>query len=568
MCHLNEFGFDLFANMANIDWTAKKILLDPARLEAAIDEFRAIVGSGNVRGPADLGDLAKATIPDPKMPAAVVFPGSAAEVGEIVRAAAKHGVSLWPCGKGRNWGYGSATPAMAQTVVLHLERMNRIIEVNSKLAYAVVEPGVTYRQLRQYLDTHHPELWCDCTDGTPEGSVIGNALDRGLGTTHYADHFGTLCGMEVVLASGDVVRTGGGPDGCKTWHTHKWGVGPYLEGLFSQSGFGVVTKAGVWLIPRPEAYVSFTFDLKRSTDLPLLVDIIRELQLSQTVTSAVHLINDVVSLAVVSQYPEALVDKVSRLPDDVRAEMRQRFGVAPWSFGGGLLGTRDAVRAAKRALRRRLRGLGRLTFLDDRAIRLIETVIRLRGNPILAPLIDASVRGLFGKSPEMLLAAPKVHDVLKGIPSDYFVRHAYFKSRHPKPDIAHPDRDDIGLTWFAPIAPMTAEHVSEVNAICEPLFAKHGFDYYAALLVQNARSMIVLTCIFFRKDDPAQIERARSLYDALSSAVAEAGYQQYRIGVGGMHKLATTAPEFVELMRRIRLALDPEHVIAPGKYAA
>lgn len=553
--------------MSNIDWANGRVVLDPEVFRAALAELKSCVGEEHVMHlPADLDMAAKATIPYPKRPAAVVYPGTSDEVAAVMKIAGRHGIPLWPCSRGRNWGYGSATPVLENTVILHLERLNRIIEVNEELAYALIEPGVTYRQLRQHLDDHHPGLWCDCTDGTPGGSVIGNALDRGLGTTPYADHFGTLCGLEVILPSGEMVRTGGGPQGCKTWNTHKWGVGPYLEGLFSQSNFGVVTKAGVWLMPKPEAFTSFTFDLARDQDLPRIVDIIRELALKNIITSAVHLINDVVALSVVTQYPPSLLDTHSRLPDDVRAAMRKRYGVAGWSFGGGIQGTRASVRMAKRELRRRLAPLGRLTFLDDTAMNGVEMLIRWRKSPLLAGPIDWAVRTFAGKSPEMLDAGPHIHSVLKGIPSDYFVRHAYFKSRRPKPDVSHPDRDDVGLIWFAPIAPMTGSHVEEVMNLCKPLFEQHQFDFYAALLVQNPRSMIVLMSIFFLKDDPPQVDRATRLYDELSAATTGAGYQPYRMGTNGMRKLGDVAPGFIGLNRAIKAALDPQHLLAPGKY--
>ena len=45
-----------------------------------------------------------------------------------------------------------------------------------------------------------------------------------------------ICGLEVVLPEGALVRTGGGPlEGYKSWNTYKWGVGPYLEGLDNSS---------------------------------------------------------------------------------------------------------------------------------------------------------------------------------------------------------------------------------------------------------------------------------------------------------------------------------------------
>src|SRR5262249_34589848 len=162
-----------------------------------------------------------------------------------------------------------------------------------------------------------------------------------------------------------------------------------------------------------------------------------------------HLVNDVVALSVLSQYPAHLLDRHSRLPEEVLAEMRKRFGVSHWNFGGGIQGTHASVRAVKRTLRERLSPLGRLLFLDDGRVRSVEMLLHLRKRGWLKKPIDWAARALVGKSPEMLEAAPHVHSVLKGRPSDFFVRHAYFKSRLPKPELADPDRDDCGLIWFA-----------------------------------------------------------------------------------------------------------------------
>jgi len=532
-----------------------------------MDAITRIVGSDHVkRSPANLEAAGRATVPEPRLPAAVVYPGTAEDVSAVVRVAGEHRIALWACSKGKNWGYGSATAVSGNTVILHLERLDRIIEVNEELAYAVVEPGVTYRQLKRYLQDHHPTLWCDCTDGPPDGSIIGNALDRGVGVTHYSDHFGSLCGLDVVLANGERVRTGGGPIDCKTWHTHKWGVGPYLEGMFSQSNYGVVVKAGVWLMPRPEAFCSFQFDLREESDLPSLVDTVRRLMLDGTLQAASHIVNDIVALAILTQYPAPLLDRYSRLPDTFVDEMRERYGVYAWSFGGGIQGTPAVVRVVKRTLKRRLAPLGRLVFLDDRIVGVARAVTRLAQVPMMRGPIEWMVRRFAGKSIEMLAVAPHAYSVLQGTPSDFFVRHAYFKSRIPKPEVADPDRDNCGLIWFAPIAPMTGRDIRAILEMCRPLFERYRFDFYAALLTQNARSMIVLMAIFFLKEDAEQVARASELYEALSRATSEAGYQPYRISVTGMSKLADMAPDFSALTRCIKAALDPDHVLAPGKY--
>ena len=165
------------------------------------------------------------------------------------------------------------------TLILVLERMNRIIEVNQELAYAVIEPGVTQQQLNDYLKSNNIPLWSDCTDSTPQGSIIGNALERGVGYTRHWDHFGHLCGLEVIMANGEPLRTGGGPAHSLTWHTHKWGTGPFIDGLFSQSNFGIVVKSGIWLMPAPEAFNCFICELCDEAKLPQMVDALRRLAL-------------------------------------------------------------------------------------------------------------------------------------------------------------------------------------------------------------------------------------------------------------------------------------------------
>ncbi len=62
--------------------------------------------------------------------------------------------------------------------------------------------------------------------------------------------------MEVVLANGELLRTGmGAMPGNRSWHVYKRGLGPTLDQLFMQSNYGIVTKLGVWLMPYPECFM-------------------------------------------------------------------------------------------------------------------------------------------------------------------------------------------------------------------------------------------------------------------------------------------------------------------------
>src|SRR5262245_45301175 len=248
-------------------------------LDAAIRKLRETVGADHVFADAQGLDRYRwSTIPITREVAAVVLPGGVEEVQRIVQVARDLHLALYPISTGENWGYGSALPARDHNVIVDLRRMNRIHEFNRDLAYAVVEPGVTQRQLYDYLQAARIPLALSPTGAGPGRSILGNTLERGFSIGPYGDHFLAQCGMEVVLTTGEILRTGLGhyPD-AKAAYLFKWGVGPYLDGLFTQSNLGIVTKIGVWLMPTPESFEACYFGCNSEEQLGPLIDAMREM---------------------------------------------------------------------------------------------------------------------------------------------------------------------------------------------------------------------------------------------------------------------------------------------------
>lgn len=544
-----------------MDASAKTSLLK----EEIVDELRAALGADHVCISADdLDRYSRCTIPWQSLCAAVVFPASAQEVASVVRIAARNRLSVWPSSKGRNWGYGTTLAIEDGAIVMILERMNRILEVNEELAYAVIEPGVTYEQFNAHLREKGYKLWVDCIDGTAQGSVIGNAIERGVGETPYGDHFGNLCGLQVVLADGDVVHTGGAAKGLKTWHTHKWGVGPYLEGIFTQSNFGIVTQAGIWLMPQPESYNSFVYEIRDERHLPQVLDSFRRLALTGVVNTKLHMINDFVSMTILTQRINEKVPQDSPLSDADLDALRRKYGISPWSCAGGIYGTHAQVRLQRSLLRKALSPYGRLIFVADWQLPFIEKVIDWSWK---SPLFRKMTELGAGTSLPVLESAPYVHKILQGIPTEFFVKHAYYRYRHPRPEKdVHPARDRCGLIWFAPILPFTNAEVWPYLDACKKQFAEHGFDFYVAMLLMNPRSVICLMAIIYDKDNPDEVAHSEQLYTSLLAHMRENRLQQYRAGLQSWNELFKDAPELHRLNARIKTALDPEHTLAPGRY--
>src|SRR5579862_9777858 len=268
-----------------------------ADFAAALKEFEAAVGREWVFTSDDDVDLYRDSYSpfwheeEERVPSAAVAPDSVEQVQAVVRAANKYKIPLWTISTGKNLAYGGSSPALSGCVMLDLKRMNRVLEVNDQNHYALVEPGVSYFDLYRYIQEHKLKVWIDPPD-PGWGSPMGNSLERGGGRTPMRDHFAAECGMEVVLPNGELMRTGmGALPNSKTWQQYKYGFGPYIDGMFSQSNFGVVTKMGFWLLPEPEAFLSGNVVVGKHDDLFALVEIFANLINSGTVQATTTVIS-------------------------------------------------------------------------------------------------------------------------------------------------------------------------------------------------------------------------------------------------------------------------------------
>jgi glycolate oxidase len=144
---------------------------------------------------------------EPVLPAFVVRPSSTAEVAAVLRAANETGTPVTARGSGSGLS-GAAVPA-PDGLVVSFERMNRILEIDTENHVAVVEPGVTLAELEER--TAQAGLVYPVYPGELSSTLGGNVATNagGMRAVRYGVTRNNVLGLEAVLPTGEVIRTGG-----------------------------------------------------------------------------------------------------------------------------------------------------------------------------------------------------------------------------------------------------------------------------------------------------------------------------------------------------------------------
>ena len=231
----------------SIHFNSKGRATTSASKPEVIDKLRAIVGEDNfVFDPTRVEPYGADAVKEKFPPEAVVFPESTSQIVEILKLANEY---LFPVtARGGGVGYTGGAVPIEGGIVIGTDRMNKIIEVNADDLYAICQPGITTFELQQLVEKQglmfapDPASYKDSFIG---GNIAENA--GGMRTPKYGVTKHHVLGLEVVTATGSVIRTGG--------KTVKNVVGFDLTGLMcgSEGMLGIITEATLKLLPMPEA---------------------------------------------------------------------------------------------------------------------------------------------------------------------------------------------------------------------------------------------------------------------------------------------------------------------------
>ena len=491
--------------------------------------------------------------PDERFASAAVAPDSTEQVQAIVRVANQYRIPIYPISTGKNLGYGGSAPALSGSVVVDLKRMNRILEVDEANASVLVEPGVSYFDLYNHLRERGSKLWVDCPD-PGWGSVVGNAIDRGGGYTmaNYRNHFDSHCGMEIVLPNGELLRTGmGAIPGAKTWQQYKSGCGPWVDGMFSQANYGIVTKMGFWMMPEPEAYLRCTVRVPRYKDLIPLVDTLNQLENRRVITGFPDIATPLLGYPPTGQVQVFLEGNASYPMTDTHKALLARadqgyspeleaYGIANgipyWELWVTFYGPMEVIDAQWQATQRHFRRIDGATF---------KVIDRLT-----LPVDTAKIEDF--------------HEPEFGVPSLRAFSIGARSPFNPSPSKGH--------MWFSPIIPRTGEAIFEANRVFSAAAKDLGMPLFQTFSMPACfweRSFIFILATPVTTD-AATNRRYVEGFRKLIEIGGKHGWGEYR-----------TAPVFQKqvmdvysfnnhalhrLHETLKDAIDPNGILAAGRY--
>ncbi len=476
-----------------------------ATMTPLLAEMAGIVGDERVRCDAQAlaGAGADQTENVPHLPDAVVSIATREELIAVVRAAARSRTPLTPRVAGTNLG-GLTIPARGG-LVLDLTPMRRIHDINTDDMVAVIEPGVTFGQLKEALDAITPPLTIGFPLSPPEASVTANCLLDGLGNLSL--RHGTMgewiSGLEVVRADGSVVVTGAGALGVPV----PFGRAPLpdLTGLFVswQGTTGIVSRLAVQLWPAPAV---------RERSFILAGD------------------------------RAAAGQALRELP---RLDVLDDLGALSWPTGKMLLGV-------ERPIERDPAEPEFFVYLDIGACS--PELLRAKRREVERWLRGARAAGLRLEDPIDVGALVAIEPRLA--PFARFPTRLDFLLDHP----------GGGLTWVGTYGPLS--RFDAACAAGTAIMEAHGFPpTIVARPMKGGHYAVLRFIIRFDRAGEPEVERVRACNAALLDESIRHGFVMYKTPAWAVARYAERLdPGFARLAREVKTLLDPDGILNPGKW--
>jgi len=487
------------------------------------------------------------------------------QISELLKLANENDFIVHPVSSAKNWGYGSVSRSDGRKlVVLDLSNLTAIKEIDKSLGLIAVEPGVTQHMLREYLDKNNWPYMVPVTGAGPTCSILSNALERGYGITAYTDHFAAVTSLKGFLPHPDLCEKEycsavASLDDSKSQvidHTFKWGLGPYLDGLFTQSNMAVITEATIRLAQIPEAFSSFYVRCFDAKSLPKAVEFIKNtLRDFEGSVVAINLMDKRRVLSMMAENPNG-ADAHQVMSDEQLEKLSKQYDVPEWTIVGSIAGQPDVVKAVKKSIKKRASFGDQILFSDSLLLKIAKFV---------------SSRFSFGPLPmirKALGSLDEASEIMLGTPNQVALPLAYWRNPVVTPDKSktlHPANDECGLLWYAPLVHMNADEIKKYVDFIRTTTPKFGIEPLITFTNLRYDCIDSTVPIIFNRNNEEAVAKAKACLQELYTIGREQGFVPYRMNIEQQGQLEASHIHW-QTVGLIKEQLDPNLVLCPNHY--
>jgi FAD/FMN-containing dehydrogenase len=489
---------------------------------------------------------------EPKRPDFVVLPESTEQVQQIVIMANELKIPLIPYVAGANVG-GLTIPSDLGGITVDMKRMNRVIELNKKDKYIVIEPGFTFGHLRRLFDTEIPEFRYSFPFAPPFTSVLTNALLHGLGSLSVlygsADNF--INGMEIVLPTGEIVNTGTqAVNRQEVWYGRA--PLPDVSGLFIgfQGTTGIVTKMSIQLLDRPPVLRHFAIIPEDPYDF------------------LEHFVHDLTKLSVCDEIgigyfpakvgkglvPDDMLDLMAGMMHYLRFQKKTAFVKRIWPLLKAITGNKPFPLVKKLSP---LLHMGRSD--DDQAWLITGITIGAHDEKIFKAKLDAVKKICkVAKPPVLLLPTGDFGDLQK-----VFMSILDLPTQLPA---LYDLKAGGGLTWVGSYVPSSRVHIGMKKG--EEIHRKNHFFPVIVMRPHKQDHYFVLRFIlaFDRKSKEETALARQTLQELAAVILDDCKGVPYKPAGWAVQMLQDRAdPPSIEFLKRVKQFMDPNGIMNPGR---
>lgn len=475
--------------------------------------------------------------------------------------------TLYPISTGNNWGYGSSQPSglKKNIILLDLRSLNHIISFDEELGLITLEPGVTQQQLSDFLEKHDEKYMVPVTGAGPDCSVVANALERGYGITPYTDHFSAVTRVNGYWADGSVYQSALeeldiSQDNLAA-KSYKWGLGPYCDGLFTQSNFGIVSQMTIRLAKKPQGFVSFFIQLADESLLEQAQPIVKKiLQDYEGIIGAINLMDKRRLISMFSENPTN--EKHQTMERHTVDKLAKGIKAPNWTIVGSIYGTPGVVKVVKQEIKTLFKQLPcKQAFSDSPSIILANKVVKHLPKSLIQRCSPLT------KLAKQLTSFNLGKSVMLGKPNKIALNLCYWRNKkNAQSRTLCPAHDGCGLLWYAPIIPMKVEKIREFINLIREICPKHNIEPFITLTCLKHDCIDSSIPIVFELGNPEAVSDAHNCLAELVSSGLAKGFVPYRLNIDQQQHLLDKQSDFWQLIAKIKSAVDPKKVLSVGRY--